>query len=266
MHEEFPLYSSNACLFNIHLISHRNDDDLSRNGIDDSLLTGNLSDDEESNGDTASGSAVSEHEDSMHQDDNLQNHSEEAVTVGETGAAEDEYDNDDQSPVNTLTISQDESIPETDGKSITQSLLSTLDEEINSDAVPVKPVSMSYQALEDVEFEVITLQRMKNLRQRILESIKPPPVIESESNTPTDAKKEIPIESSEVFVEQSSEENVPALPEVSPEVESSVVTPSSESMMENSPVPPSLSSSIPEILMEEPRERSNTVDSDDELE
>lgn len=149
-----------------------------------------------------------------------------------------------------------------------QSLLSALDDEVHCYApstsileVPIKFTTLSSQAPEEIEFEVITLQRMKNLRQRILDSMKQPLEKENVPTTPVSATTTTEIESNNLPAETilpaetlMKSSNLDSTSEKTVAQASSTIT-----VDQSTPI-------VTENSIEEIRERSNTVDSDDELE
>jgi hypothetical protein len=305
-----------------------------RHEIEESLRTaGTLSDDDdESNGsETASGSEISQHPDDdmepLPTPEGGRNHQEEVtedcpVALAEGSNEEEDEESKSRAPIDTLSIptperilspSDLESSRDTKPAPPHSSLLSSLDDELIQSALesvptlPTLPSSTSEferqqqlrQQQEDDEFAAITLQRMRSLRQRILDSIQhppPPPLGESEPNTPTDAitvleslpeeqeqeevtANETPRERKEealgsaLLATEAQETETPVVSESQSSSESEIkISPEITSLPSSSSLKPALAPAVaPAAAVEavddddEPRERSCTVDSDDEI-
>jgi hypothetical protein len=168
-------------------------------------------------------------------------------------------DDNENAPATSLNLPQEST--STNEDSLTSSLLSALQQEFPQVAeIPhsqtqksTNPTSSFAQQQQEDEFEVVTLQKMKLLRQRILDSSKPAPLPESVPSTPSDnlgsETTEKEIETPDLIPQQVNEHE--SLPVSSAPAETTTTA---------TPIVSSVGDE------DEPIEKTNDVDSDDELE
>jgi hypothetical protein len=306
--------------------SLRSDDDTgvsTSHGVGESFKTGVLSDDESNGFDTsASGSEISQTDEPNPDfeieaegvtDGKIESHQHECPDPSLSRDVPDDDDDEALSPVDTFSLPIDS--PEGgagagEGENHhSQSLLSSLDEEFNQNR-PSSPSPLlsetrvhhhhhlTPEALQqqlDDEFEVVTLQRMKSLRQRIIDSLTPKTNPPLNTDTVTEETVVVPPAPSTAIASDPQETATVAVPET---VEAREMILSSSELngivdevlspaavvvsQEETPIisgtleQERVDNSVPEpaavvVVVEgdgddEPRERSCTVDSDDELE
>jgi hypothetical protein len=258
-------------------------------GRQDHLKAGLLSDEESNGSDTsASGSEIS-------QTDELQQDLEMVVPGSEEvngdGVAPQEQPslhtgdhpqdgNETMSPVDTFhlqgtwtgseigTGERDEAVGEGEGYTH-HSLLSSLKEELQHqpslslpETTVYRPSPEALQQQLDDEFEVVTLQRMKSLRQRIFESIKPTaPVVNPIA--PVVVSTQLPLERVSEILNDENEGETPLSEKENGVGAMGEAAVSSKDVEGATPI---VSTVVEAEEDDEPRERSCTVDSDDELE